>query len=223
MRIVGLLAWYDEDPVWLREAVASALGLCDEVVALDGAYKGFPGRSSRSSADQFDAIREAGGHPYPIGTWLGCWINQMEKRTELFELGREHDADWFLVFDADDVVTHVPFDARDRLEHANEDVGVFTLGSDRYHRGLFRSLPNLRVEDAHYHYLAEKDGRTVHLRGDTNVHDLEGFVNLTDLKVAHRRDERSPERKAAIMEYRQRVSAEGIEATTPEQWRRVAV
>lgn len=160
MKIVGLLSWFDENPVWLSEAVSSARMLCDEVIALDGAYDGFPGGSPVSGGEQWSAIRDAGGEPV---TTLDLWTDQMEKRTRLFELGAEAGADWFFVFDADDLVMRVPSDARDRLEQAREDVAVYTLGGDRYHRGLFRALTNLRVEDAHYHYLADKDGRTVHL------------------------------------------------------------
>lgn len=218
MKLVGLLCWFDENPVWLRQAASSALELCDEVVALDGAYDGFPGAAATSPAEQVAALWEAGAVVVQPGF---IWRDQMGKRTALFEYGRKQDADWFLVFDADDVVASIPFDARRRLEATAEDVAVFTYGNDRYHRGLFRSLPNLRVEDAHYHYVADKDGATVHLRGNEQVHDLCGFENLTNLRVVHRKAEDLARTERAL-EYRRLVAERQIEPTTPEQWMAVA-
>ena len=75
-----------------------------------------------------------------------------------------------------------------------------------------RALPGLRVEDTHHHYLADVDGRTVHLRGDDRTWNLAPFANFTDLKVAHRTGERTEERKQAVREYRQMVVERGIEA-----------
>jgi hypothetical protein len=222
MKVVGLLAWYDEPVIWLREAVDSAATLCDHVLAVDGAYALYPDGRAHSHPSQAAVILDA-AHARRIGctvhqpdrVWVG---NQIEKRSLMFRLGREIGADWFFVFDADDVLVHVPADARERLERADEDVAVYTLGGERYHRGLFRALPKLRVEDAHYHYLAERDGETVHLRGNEQAHRLEPFLNLTDLRVAHRKMTRSSERLASSAAYRRLIEAQALEKTTPEQW-----
>ena len=222
MRVVGLLAWYDESAIWLSEAVWSAAELCDHVLAVDGAYALYPDGRAQSAPEQAEAILRSAYRRgigctihRPGDLWLG---NQIEKRTVMFRLGAELGADWFFVFDADDLVTDVPADARLRLEQAEEDVAVYTLGGERYHRGLFRALPNLRVEDAHYHYLAERDGETVHLRGNEDVHQLEPFLNLTHLRVRHRREERLRERLAAASVYRRELAEGAFEKTTPEQW-----
>ena len=224
MKIVGLLSWYDEPAAWLRQTVAAAGHLCDHVVALDGAYALFPGGAAYSPPEQTQAILDGANF-----AGIGCTVvqsatvwegNQIEKRNMLFRLGScvtERD-DWFLVLDADDLVVAVPADARERLARASEDVAVYTFGGERYHRGLFRAYPSLRVEDAHYHYLAERDGRTIHLRGNDAVHELEPFLNLTDLRVRHRKSERSPQRAAAAAEYHRRIAEEAGEKTTPEQW-----
>jgi hypothetical protein len=191
--ITGLLSWYDEDPGWLYESVSSALALCDRVVALDGAYALFPEGKPHSPPEQVAAIERAGGTVYqPETVWAG---NQVEKRTHLFQL---EAAEWFFVFDADELVVRVPGDARRRLERTQADVAVYTLGGDRYHRGLFRGLPNLRVEGRHDHYLAEKDGETVHLRGDADRYRLEPFLSLTDLRVQHRRREKERLQTSAV-------------------------
>jgi len=222
VNVTGLLAWYDESPQWLASAVEGAAKLCDHVLAVDGAYALYPDGRARSDPEQAEAVLYAAQRSHigctvhrPASVWLG---NQLEKRSVMFALGAAIGADWFFVFDADDVVTYVPADARRRLAAAEEDVAVYTLGGDRYHRGLFRALPDLRVEDAHYHYLAEQDGETVHLRGNSDVHELAPFLNLTDLRVAHLRESRSSERRAAAADYRRRLAFEELEKTTPEQW-----
>jgi hypothetical protein len=240
------LCWYDESPLWLAAAVTGAARLCDHVVAVDGAYALYPGGRAQSDPEQAEAILHAA-----YGAGIGCtvhrpsdvWMgNQIEKRSVMFELGRATNADWFFVFDADDLVTQVPADASQRLEQAEEDVAVYTLwwtedverergkasaaraflypheAANRYFRGIFRSLPNLRVEGSHYHYLAERDGETVHLRGHEDYHKLEPFLNLTDLRVQHRHPQRTRARLETSAAYDKLVRAHGLEKTTVEQW-----
>lgn len=244
--ICGLLAWYDESPIWLQASVAAAAKLCDHIVAVDGAYALYPRGRAQSDPEQAEAILHAA-----YGAGIGCTIhrprdvwmgNQIEKRTVMFRLGAETGADWFFVFDADDLVTQVPADARERLAEAEEDVACYTLwwtqdllrepglaqaaqngsypheAANRYHRGLFRALPKLRVEGAHYHYVAERDGREVHLRGHEDVHELESFLNLTDLRVQHRHPQRSRTRLETSAAYDKLVRAHGLEKVTAEQW-----
>jgi hypothetical protein len=246
VRVTGLLCWYDESPIWLAAAATAAARLCDHVVAVDGAYALYPGGKPQSDPEQAEAILHA-AYAAGIGVtvhrprevWMG---NQIEKRTALFRLGAETGADWFYVFDADDLVTHVPADARDRLEQADEDVAVFTLwwtedverdeakaagarmfsypheAANRYFRGLFRALPGLRVEGAHYHYVADRDGGLVHLRGHEDVHELEPFLNLTDMRVQHRHPQRARARLEVSAAYDRLVRAHGLEKTTAEAW-----
>lgn len=246
MRITGLLAWYDESPVWLAAAVAGAAKLCDHIVACDGAYMLYPGGRPQSDPEQAEAILHA-AYAAEVGVtihrpetlWMG---NQIEKRSVLFELGQATGADWFYVFDADDVVTHVPADARERIAAAEEHVACFTLwgtqdieqspeksaaarmfaypteSANRYFRGLFRALPGLRVEDAHYHYVAEVDGELLHLRGHEDVHDLVPFLNLTDMRVQHRHHQRTRARLETSAAYDRVVRAHGLERVTAEDW-----
>lgn len=248
MKITGLLAWYDESPIWLAAAVVGAAKLCDHIVAVDGAYRLYPGGRARSDPEQAEAILHAA-----YAAAIGCTIyrpdevwegNQIEKRTRMFELGRATKADWLFVFDADDLVTSVPADARDRLEQTDEDVAVYTLwwtedverdslkangarqfsyeheAATRYFRGLFRSLPTLRVEDCHYHYLAEQHGETVHLRGHQDVHDLAPFLNLTDMRVQHRHPQRTRKRLETSAVYDRLVRAYGLELVTADDYHR---
>lgn len=246
MKCVGLLAWYDEPVSWLHAAVTGAAKLCDHVVAVDGAYALYPQGRAQSDPEQAEAIVHAA---YAAG--VGCTVhrpaevwagNQIEKRTLMFHLAAQlcDETDWVFVFDADDLVTHVPGDARQRLAATDEDVAAYTLwwtedllrheglaaaarqsaypheGANRYHRGLFRALPGLRVEDAHYHYLAERNGETVHLRGHQDVHELEPFLDLTDLRVQHRHPQRARRRLDVSATYDRLVRELGLEKTTPE-------
>lgn len=244
--ICGLLAWYDESPIWLQAAVSGAAKLCDHIVAVDGAYALYPKGKPQSDPSQAEAILHAA---YTAG--VGCTIhrprevwygNQIEKRTAMFELGARENPDWFYVFDADDLVTHVPTDAKQRLADAEEDVAVFTLwwnedfhrhpdlengaqqhnlpheAANRYFRGIFRALPGLRVEGSHYHYVAEKDGEEVHLRGHEDYHELAPFLNMTDMRVQHRHPQRTRHRLEVSAAYDKLVRAHGLEKTTAEQW-----
>ena len=246
MNVTGLLAWYDEPVTWLAASVTAAAKLCDHIVAVDGAYALYPRGRAQSDPEQAEAILHAA-----YGAGIGCTIhrpstvwmgNQIEKRSTMFGLGAETEADWFFVFDADDLVTQVPADAKQRLAEATEDVAVYTLwwtedverdpdkaqaarafsypheASNRYFRGLFRALPSLRVEGSHYHYVADKDGALVHLRGHEDVHDLAPFLNLTDLKVQHRHPQRTRARLEVSAAYDKLVRAHGLEKTTAEQW-----
>lgn len=194
--------------------------LCDHVVALDGAYEGFVDSPARSSSEEVRAITEGCSGRCTIDQARPIWADQMTKRTALFELGaaQTNPSDWYFVFDADDRVVYAASDIRNRLAATHYDVAVYTLGGDRYHRGIFRAFRSLRVEDAHYHYLAERDGETIHLRGNDAVHRLEPFLNLTDLQVEHRTAERDIERKAKARAYRRFAEGRAIEKSTPEQW-----
>lgn len=244
--IVGVLAHYDESPLWLASAVTGAAKLCDHIVAADGAYALYPGGRPSSGPEQAQAITEAAyaaGVGVTLHTPATVWMgNQIEKRSLMFNLACQIAGpdDWVYVFDADDLVTHVPADARERLEEAEEDVAVFTLwwtddmhatpakekaaqafsypheASNRYFRGLFRVLPNLRVEDTHYHYLAERDGQTVHLRGHPDHHELEPFLNLTDMRVQHRHPQRTKARLDTSAAYDHLIKAHGLENPAPD-------
>lgn len=184
MRIIALLAWYDEPSSWLAATVASVAKCCDYIVALDGAYSLWPEphthRKAFSPPEQAEAILEAA-----TGAGLGClvyrpaveWTGEAEKRTALFNMGlvvAEPWDDWFLVIDADEIVSEAPRDLRVQLE-AVTDVHVGTValwwtndlavdetveeygrkgwieagGHDFTQRRLLRAIPGLHVRTRH--------------------------------------------------------------------------
>jgi hypothetical protein len=125
-RIVGLLSWWDESPTWLAATVTGMARFCDHIVALDGRYALYPDRRVWSGCEEsyaiVDAARAAGvgftlsqpGRPY---------LDEMAKRTHLFQLGAAHARtfeDWFFVCDADEVVVESP--SRERvIAHLEDD------------------------------------------------------------------------------------------------------
>lgn len=208
MKVIGLLNWYEEDPAWLAECVASAARLCDHLIAVDGPYAAFPGalKKSFSGTEQVDVIaRTAAGagmgctiHQSRQPWWGGKWGGEVEKRDFMFKLGASFasNEDWFFRIDADEVLTHVPRDVRDRLAETEHHVAALTIWEREASRHigelvdtqndyesplrcLFRNLPGLRIEQTHYTVIA----------GDSTV--LNGLrqtpaEDLMDMRLEHR-------------------------------------
>jgi hypothetical protein len=218
--IIGCLAWYDENPRWLSEAVESFAGIASHVVALDGAFALWPNAQPRSSAVQAEAIYAAARlhgigctvHE-PDAPWQG---NEVEKRSALFALAEAvaKPGDWLWVFDADELIKTVPSDLFARLGATPRDVGALTLWMRNEHgdhdhvwegdRRLFRAGHGLRVVGQHACYQTS-DGRS--LRGPHQ----EATEDLSDLVVEHRHEARQPERIDAKHEYYDVRDALGVE------------
>lgn len=170
VRLVALCSWFDEDPRWLRNMVLSLprLGV-DHLVALDGSYAQWPLARVRSSALEHSALRvacESVGIGHTIeASRTDPWQTEMEKRTHLFRMGDEQQADWFLVIDADTVVLHAQ-DVKRKLDGLEVDAAVSQFVEphpDATHkqfeiRNFFRAIPGITVETNHYTYVTP-DGR----------------------------------------------------------------
>lgn len=216
MRVIGLLSWYEEPASWLAGCVASAAMLCDHLVAVDGPYAAFPGATNTpaSGGEQPEIIAHTAA-----GAGMGCTIHvprrpwlggEVEKRDFMFRLGMtfaEPGEDWFLRIDADEVLTEVPPDTRGRLATTDRDVAEVTL----WERGevekrdtlrvLFRALPGIGVQQAHYLVTAPGEDRTRILCGDPERHRAESAVDLWDVRLEHRSNQRSQVRQALKGQY----------------------
>lgn len=215
-KVCALLSWYDESPLWLAATVGSLAGVADHLVAVDGAYALFPGGEPRSPVEQHEAIIEAAAAArigltlhVPIERWAG---NEVEKRNATVELARQvADEDWWLlVIDADMVVTRA-HGIRQALAAVAEDVAAYQLVSrDDPHRsetvaryaresvwqktgrqplrGLYRALPHLRYDEAHYIVRADEPGEPpVYLWGREDLHELAPAADVQlELRVEHR-------------------------------------
>lgn len=206
MRIVAVLSWYDEPVDWLRECVASAR-FCDHLIAVDGPYAAFPYDNPSSPPDQAEAIR---------GAWPGCavrvptevWSGEVAKRDYMFRLAVAEGADWVFVIDADEVVTDVPGDLRERLAATQLHVAEATLMYEATPgwplapsqvRRLFRVLPGIGYSGAHSRVVAEVDGMRVSLT-DPDLSLCEP-AEPVDLRMRHRSHERSWDRQSRKADY----------------------
>lgn len=122
--MAACLSWYDENPNWLAATVTS-LAACDAVIAVDGAYFGFPGGLTRpaSGPEQAEAITataNAAGLEVIVHQPLAPWPGQVEKRSYMCRLADLIEADWLLVIDADE--TLIANDLRKDLANTQADV-----------------------------------------------------------------------------------------------------
>lgn len=231
MKIIGLLNWYEEDPAWLAECVASAARLCDHLIAVDGPYARFPGalRKPFSGTEQADVIlRTAAGagmgctiHQSRQPWWGGKWGGEVEKRDFMFKLGASFATpeDWFFRIDADEVLTHIPIGVRDLLEHSPYHVAEVTLWEreasghigelvdtvndyQQPFRCLFRALPGIRIEQTHYTVTAEVDGERKTLNGLRQI----PAETLWDMRLEHRTHLRTKARRRLKDEYNVQIN-----------------
>ncbi len=99
MRIVAAICHYDETDEAMQRVLASVAPIVTQVVALDGAWLGFP-------ADRHE------------------WQSQAAKRTALYREA-SIDADWVLVIDADEeIVIEDPSRLRTQLEKIGSRKGA---------------------------------------------------------------------------------------------------
>jgi hypothetical protein len=220
MKVIALLSWYEENPAWLAECVSSLGKLCDHVIAVDGPYGLVPGSTAKpgSSPTQSDTIRRV-----CAGLNIGCtihtpnqvwWEGEVAKRDFMFRLGMTIATpgdDWFLRIDADESFTEIPPDTKTQLFNTDCDVAEITIwerhpelgDSQSAFRCLFRALPGIAIQQAHYvvtvpdhTQLKVAGGAGVRvLNGDTNVHQLDPALQLMDMKLEHKSHLRLPERQ----------------------------
>jgi hypothetical protein len=214
-RIIALLAWYMEDPGWLRDTIHGLARVpVDHLVAIDGAYTLFPDAQARSTPTEYEAIVstcEQTGIGLTLHTprepWLG---NECEKRSKLFQLADQEATphqDWYLIIDADEIITTVPADLYAQLAATEHDVAqvTFTEPHPTLKRRdypmpiLFRAIPGTRVVGNHFTYRTP-DGR--YLWGNATTDDLEPRLDLTDtFRLEHLTHYRDPQRRTAASQY----------------------
>lgn len=226
MKVTALLAWYDEQPKMLAELVASVSRFCEHIVAADGAYRLYPTRHCRSKSEQAETILRV-AH----GAGIGCTLivpdepwqnNEVEKRNVLFDAGRLTNADWFFIIDGDEVVADVAANVRGSLAATDLDVGIVRFiqadqwASPLIQRRFFRNVEGLRVEGAHYVFVApgnadrESGWTPRYLRGRDDIHDLEPAEEF-DLTIQHRDLQRLTDRALAMETYNTIRDASGAE------------
>ncbi len=223
MRVVGLLSWYEENPGWLVECVASTARLCDHIIAVDGPYGSWPGAMKKpySGTEQADAIlRTAAGlgigctlHQSRQVWWGGQWGGEVSKRDFMFRLGEQFTTpeDWYLRIDADEVLTQVPVDTKQKLAETKRDVAEVMIwqrlsnhidaeDGESPFRCLFRALPGLRIQKTHYMVTAPPD-RVFNGPGQ------EPAEMLWDVKLEHRSHLRTATRQRTKQTYNSMIES----------------
>lgn len=214
MNITAALAWWDEEPAELADCIRGIANIADRVVALDGAYRRYPGATITSPPEQAKVIEETAAE---VG--LEClilepdrlWAGQLEKRTYLVNAAAVN-ADWIVVVDADHIIHANRAAARAEIERLPTSIKVISapyyvpmnhdrpieqsIATDWHRRGtekadphrlLFRALPGLRYEYKHW-WLSGMDGakRVWVLHTDTSGEGLPAITLTSHYEVEHR-------------------------------------
>lgn len=219
MRVTALLSWYDEPAPQLAECVAALSKFADHIIAVDGPYAHFPGalKKPASSPEQAETIlRTAAG--CGIGATIHSprqpfWGGEVGKRDLIFKLGMAfaEEGDWFLRIDADEILT-APDYAKEQLAQTDKHVAEVTIWErpadevgrivdtpdyESPFRCLFRAIPGIRIEQAHFVVTAPVDGRREFLVGPKAL----PAEPLWDVRIEHRTQLRSLARKRLKAEY----------------------
>lgn len=232
MRIHALLSWYEEPYSCLAATVSSLKGLCDSVIAVDGAYALFPGSLHRpnSGPEQANVIASV-CHSLRMDVTIHqrgepWWKNEAEKRGFMFTLGEtvSEPEDWYFLIDADETVSGIPGDARERLEASDllaaecqmwekdylhvlpDGTQVGALGVHPIRR-FWRALRGIEVGPAHHQFhvgdIWLSDAGRPYLLGEA--------LAMHDLKMEHHNVFRSDERLALKARYYAHRESLGIE------------
>ena len=207
--------------------MASASKLCDGIVAVDGAYFLYPDslRYPASGASQATAIMETA-----LATGMSCTIhvptepwfgNEVGKLQHLFDLGVPKPMeDWFFRIDGDELLTDVPYDARQRIDetdlHAVDlRMWVRTDGVTRHEmwpiRRLWRVMPEMKVGPAHHIFHGVVDGKRITLADSQDRARQTPGLDMPDLRMEHRNRQRNPERLERKDRYYAQRDALGVE------------
>ena len=215
MNIVGLLAWYDESPEMLATCVSGFARVCDQIVAVDGAYALYPQAKPRSHPVQASTILHAAE-----SAGVGCLIhrprevfygNEVEKRNFSLNLARSFEPDWVLVFDADFQVSECHAElVREDLKRADANVATYELRDEwgkQPFRGIYRWSESLVYGPAHFDVNGIYANQDEILRGERG----EAYPLQIQTLVAYHVEERSQERRNAATAFDRVRNLSGIE------------
>jgi hypothetical protein len=215
VRLVALLSWFDEPVELLTLALDGARRAgCSAVVAVDGRYEHFPSNGDVSAAEQRAVIDAACRH-HGMDLTLhvaGPWDGEPSKRTQLFGLALavSDPGDWWLILDADTIVTDVQDEFLFALAAVEDDAALVRVVDVEARRAkrpdwpvevdfrlLYRAQPMAVIGTHHYDYTRLSDGQPL-WRGGSGADEADGVVPATNLAeymtVEHRPAARDPGR-----------------------------
>jgi hypothetical protein len=209
--IAACLAWYDEPPRFLERMAHSLEGVVDVLVSCDGPWQHFPHTGVNSPDEQHNALSSAlnaSGVPHVEMPYHGVWESQVAKRSALYGYAAEQ-ADWLLLIDGDEHITHTAPDLHTLLNLTVEDaalVSCVTVERQRrrsrprpVHR-LFRAVPGIHVTGWH-NGIRHPDGTWQH--GPPHIRRTKAApADLTAaLTITHHHNARPPSRTRASHTY----------------------
>jgi hypothetical protein len=124
MIVTAALCWWNERPADLIACIEGAAKIADRVVALDGAYRRYPGATIASDPAQAKAIRAAcakAGLDCLVVTPDRLWAGQIEKRSLLLAMAAV-GSEWIVTLDADHIIQTDREAVRNELYNSTADV-----------------------------------------------------------------------------------------------------
>lgn len=207
MKLVALLAWYDEPAEMLYDSLAPLMPHIDRLVAVDGAYPYYPDGRAESGADQYEAIKDAvygQSTSWEIITPGRVWHDETEKRTQMFSYAACHTTpdDWYLVWDADFFLIRCA-GVHDHLSWIGSSVATAELRSSPAsreppllaHRLLFRAYRGIHCVGRHNILACPSAAGPVYLWGHQQA--VQAADLTANLAIWHDPGRRSEERLAA--------------------------
>lgn len=229
MRIAAMLAWYNEPAAQLYKCVSTAAQLADTIIAAEGPYAQYPHHGQRSNSVQHQAVTDAAhdARATLVQTSRHEWEGQVAKRNHMMQQATRCAVEWVFPIDADETIHECDTDTvraeLDTTTHhvinvprytppngnatPNSQPGETAGGTQTYPR-IFRTLPGIRVENWHWHYVADTPHGPLTLWGPRHIHPCADTIDIeARLLFHHHQLYRTPEQRAANTEYRRAVDA----------------
>jgi hypothetical protein len=214
MIITAMLCWFDEPAALLRQVVKSAAVICDRIVAADGAYELIHDRAPESPPAQKRAIEDECKKRKLKVEFLEprLWKGQVEKRNAVLRHAAE-GSDWVMVLDADWKITgerqlirreiaevaqrDVEQIMVEFIEPNNPDRDISISAPNIWHVSeceitrrnplIFRSMKDMRCEQHHWIYSAERaNGTRVGLWGGIGLYPMpQSHILLASHRFEH--------------------------------------
>lgn len=225
MRLIGLMAFFDEEPRRLFESISdlARLGVTD-LIALDGPYANFPHDRVLSRLTESGAIVAACSSygisltlQRPTSAWVGDEIVKRQRLLDLAHVIAGDEPAWLCIWDADWRVQE-PFDPAD-IWPTNLARGVDVSICDdpsldeppevAWYRMkmLMRFEPGMHMGAAHYRYVYP-DGFEQWIL----PRRPEDEAPLSGVRVRHLKYQRNPARLEAQAAYYETREAQGLES-----------
>ncbi len=212
VNVTAALCWWNERPEDLARCVRGVAQIADRIVALDGAYRRYPGATIRSDPKQAETIRRVAhetGMECLVVTPDRLWLGQIEKRSHLLALAGV-GSDWIVTVDADHIISTDRDAVRRELVNSTADVvevpfhtpvnkrrtmgksapgqwHIEQTGAVQYIPQVWRAILGLKVESHHWWIGGTKNGQKVWAwAGDYSRPHLPHAQFVTPYTVEHR-------------------------------------